>query len=66
MKALIAFIVMAIAILTLIEINERRKAKKSRDLETSISLDPKDCKDQQACSECGLVDLCEKKSTAAQ
>lgn len=54
MKALIAFIVMALVILTLIEINERRKAKKPKN----------DCPQEQSetanCSDCELVDVCEK------
>lgn len=66
MKALIAFILMAVGILTLIEINERRKAKKNRDTGTPESRNPEECEKKQACSECGLVELCEKKTTDAQ
>ena len=66
MKALIAFILMAIGILTLIEVNERRKAKKKSD----ISFQPSDCKKEQSetenCSDCSLMEICEKKSTDAQ
>ena len=66
MKALIAFILMAVGILTLIEVNERRKAKKKSD----ISFQPSDCKKEQSetenCSDCGLMEICEKKSTDAQ
>ena len=55
MKALIAFIVMAVGILTLIEINERRKAKRKKE-------DcPKEQSDASACTDCSLVELCEKK-----
>ena len=57
MKALIAFIVMALAILTLIEINERIKAKRKKE-------DcPKEQSDSSACTDCSLIELCEKKST---
>ena len=62
MKALLAFIGMAVVILTLIEINERRKAKKS-EIESQKSKE--DCKKEQACSECGLVDICEKEEKKA-
>ena len=62
MKALIAFIVMAVVILALIEINERRKAKKKQ---TKVSSQPSDCKKEQACAECGLVDICEKEDKKA-
>lgn len=64
MKALIAFIVMAVAILTLIEINERIKKKKNRDPEVSESRSLDDCEKDQDCSGCGLVDVCEKKTTS--
>ena len=55
MKALIAFIIMAGLIVTLIEINERVKAKKK----------PKeDCPQEKAelsdCSACALMEVCEK------
>jgi len=57
MKALVAFIVMAVAILTLIEINERIKAKKKKE----------DCPKEQSassdCTDCSLLDICEKKSS---
>ena len=71
---------MAAVILTLIEINERRKARKqdpdsskSRDLEITRSRhhditesrDPEDCGEQESCSDCGLAELCEKKPTPA-
>jgi hypothetical protein len=55
MKALIAFIGMAVVILTLIEINERIKAKRPK----------KDCPQEKPeagdCSGCGLIEVCEKK-----
>ena len=60
MKALIAFIVMAVVILTLIEINERRKAKRPKD----------DCPQEKqktaSCEGCSLQEACtsDKKSTA--
>ena len=58
MKALIAFIVMALVILTLIEINERIKAKKKKE-------DcPKEQSDSSACTDCSLMEVCEKKPTA--
>ena len=57
MWALIAFIVMAVVILTLIEINERIKAKRppsSKD----------DCErmkaDDEACNSCSLHAVCEE------
>ena len=57
MKALIAFIVMAACIVTLIEINERRKAKGEGTKE--------DCQKVQAgaenCSGCELMEVCENK-----
>lgn len=54
MWALIAFIVMAVGILTLIEINERMKAKRKKE-------DcPKDNPDKAACYECGLIEVCNK------
>ena len=57
MKALIAFILMAVAILTLIEVNERIKAKRKKE-------DcPKEQSDSSACTDCSLIELCEKKST---
>ena len=60
MKALIAFIVMAVLILALIEINERIKAKKNRETGVPEARNPEDCEKKQACSECGLAELCEK------
>lgn len=61
MKALIAFIVMAALILTLIEINERLKAKKAKGEGLE---DKNDCPPEKAeqgdCSGCGLMEVCEK------
>ena len=57
MKALIAFIVMAVVILTLIEINER--VKKRKNTGASTSPDPKDCT-ETACTDCSLLDICDK------
>ena len=60
MKALMAFIGMAVVILALIEVNERIKAKRKKE-------DcPKDSPDNQACTDCSLLEICEKssKSTA--
>ena len=60
MKALFAFIGMAVVILALIEINERIKAKKKRDTDIQVSRDSEDCKENEVCSGCGLVEVCEK------
>ena len=65
MKALIAFIVMAVGILALIEINERIKAKKSK-VESQKSKDdcPQEKPETENCSDCSLIEICEKKPTA--
>ena len=55
MKALIAFIVMALVILTLIEFNERRKTK--RDQESGVR--NQDCH-ESSCSDCSLHEVCDK------
>lgn len=64
MKALIAFIGMALVIIVLIEINERVKAKKKPTSDSSIKGREGDCQkenpEQEDCSGCGLVDVCEK------
>ena len=64
MWALIAFIALGVVVATLIEINERIKAKKSK----VESQELKDCKQEQPsnedCSACELLSVCEKKSTA--
>ena len=63
MWPLIGFIVMALVVLTLIEINERIKAKKSKDptehSEKSHQSKNEDC--TEACTDCSLLDVCEKK-----
>lgn len=62
MKALIAFVVMALVILTLIEINERIKAKRPKNE------CPQEKEKTTACEGCSLQDACtkEQKSTAAR
>ena len=56
MGALWAFLIMAAAIVALIEVNERIKAKKKKE-------DcPKEQPDSSACTDCSLLDVCEKKS----
>ena len=59
MKALIAFIVMAVIILTLIEINERIKAKRPKE----------NCPQEKAgsedCSACELMSVCEKQEKSS-
>ena len=65
MKALIAFIVMAILVLTLIEINERvKKSKVERQKTAAEPLKDEECQKEQSgqedCSGCGLIDVCEK------
>ena len=64
MKALIAFIGMALVIIVLIEINERIKAKRARNTEKSGYRNPEGCQkenpEQEDCSGCGLIDVCEK------
>ncbi len=62
MKALIAFIVLGIVVTALIEINERRKAKRPKN----------DCPQEKekttSCEGCSLQDSCisDKKSTAGR
>ena len=62
MKALIAFIVMAAGIVTLIEINERIKAKRRKAKGEGTK---EDCQKVQAgaenCSGCELMEVCENK-----
>ena len=64
MKALIAFIGMALVIIVLIEINERIKAKKKPTSDSSLKGREEYCQkensEQEDCSGCGLVDVCEK------
>ena len=60
MWALIAFILLGIIVAALIEFNERRKAKHL----------PKDCLQEKSetenCSDCSLIEICEKKPTDAR
>ena len=65
MKALIAFVIMAVIVLSLIEVNERIKTKCRNTEKTSSDAQPltqttntEDC--NEACNECGLLDVCEK------
>lgn len=60
MKALFAFIGMAVVILALIEINERHKAKHTKEE------CPKEQSETENCSDCSLMEICEKKTTDAQ
>lgn len=63
MKELLAFIVMAIVIAVLIEVNERIKAKRSKGAGEDFAKSPKpeaeDCTEE--CTDCSLMDVCEKK-----
>lgn len=59
MKALITFIILGIVVLTLIEVNERIKAKKAKP-ETKDNCTQKEAGDE-ACSACELMSVCEKK-----
>ena len=56
MKALIAFVVMALVILTLIEINDRIKAKRPKENCT------REQKETAACQDCSLLEVCAKSS----
>ena len=58
MKELIAFIGMALVIAVLIEINERRKAKHTQEE------CPKEKSETENCSDCSLIDICEKEKKA--
>ena len=52
---------MAAIILTLIEINERIKAKrKKEDCPKEQPDSPKEQPDSSACTDCSLIDICEK------
>lgn len=68
MKALIAFIILAVVVLTLTEVNERIKAKKNNSqpnqtLKEEAEKD-EDCetKTDGDCSACELISVCEKKA----
>ena len=69
MKALIAFAVMAVVVLTLIEINERVKSRKSKAESLDEMTKEPETKDEDCekntdgdCSACELLSVCEKKS----
>ena len=59
MEALIAFIALGVIVATLIEVNERIKAKRKME----------DCKQEQPsnedCSACDLLSVCEKQKPTA-
>ena len=89
MKALIAFVIMTVLILTLIEINERRKKaslpptsqqsgeslihtpspaekEENKDTENAASEEAAcDDPEDEDCSACELITVCEKKDKAA-
>lgn len=56
MWALIAFIGLGIVVATLIEINERKKAKKKAQEQDQ---EAKDCT-TESCSDCSLLSVCDK------
>ena len=64
MKELIFFIGMVVMIAVTIEINERVKAKRARNVNIPESQNPEDCKKEQPgqedCSDCSLIEICEK------
>ena len=57
MWALIAFIALGVVVATLIEINERIKAKRPKEN------CPQEKADSEACSACELLSVCDKKSS---
>ena len=62
MKALIAFIILGLIVLTLTEINERLKAKRAKE-HPELAAGNQQKKDDscvEACTECGLLEVCEK------
>ncbi|MBO5619744.1 MAG: hypothetical protein J5902_07155 [Paludibacteraceae bacterium] len=59
MKALIAFAIMAVVVLTLIEVNERMKAGKQKN---QPSKTPQDDSCIETCAECGLLSVCDKEA----
>ena len=62
MWALIAFIALGIVVATLIEINERIKAKKSKAESRKSKADcPQEKPSDKDCSACDLLSVCEKK-----
>ena len=70
MKALIAFVVMAVVVLTLIEVNERIKSRKSKVESLDEVTKGSETKDQDHCetktdgdcSACELISVCDKKA----
>ena len=61
MWALIAFIILGIVVASLIEINERIKAKRKGEQLQTIDNCTKHETGAEACADCGLIDICEKK-----
>lgn len=59
MWPLIAFIVLGIVVATLIEVNERIKAKKRKPTSNS-SLKGRETDCNEACADCSLISVCEK------
>ena len=63
MWALIAFILLGVSIATLIEINERVKAKKKTEPgEAAEDNCPQEKAEQSDCPDCALLEVCEKKT----
>ena len=66
MKALIAFIILGIVVATLIEINERIKAKKANSPQDDLTAKRSNseavqqCNDPSSCSDCSLLSICDK------
>ncbi len=64
MKALIAFIILGLIVLTLTEINERLKAKKKpKDAPLNSKEDCETKTDGEDCSACELLSVCDKTRT---
>ncbi len=67
MKALIAFIILGLIVLTLTEINERvKKSKVERQKTAAEPLKDEDCQketDGEDCSACELLSVCDKTRT---
>ena len=59
MWALIAFIALGIVTATLIEVNERIKAKKQKETGIPSAQEPENCA-ETACTDCKLMDICDK------
>lgn len=60
MWALIAFIALGIIVATLIEVNERIKAKKKPSDPPAQQSDTASC--EEACSSCELLSVCDKET----